>query len=432
MLEYIVIMSLGALGAILANQGVAVFNDGFRPVIPQYFEGKITRAQLATMSFAISFGLVIGFAIPTSIAASIILIHCILLTTDIIGTFCPASPKGAILAGIIGAIYGFFILYGLQAVVDVFAYLPYNFLGALGKVGAPITVAFAIFPSVAIAYQHGFKKGVISGILTLLVYFLTLRFGVVQLSEFAIKLNATGMAMLFGMIMMIVYAAQVKSEGNSTNQDLANVFSKQVERIQKNWPLLAVMGGLVAAATSLSIVAGDPTSLNLLASGQNGEAAMAALARAIGFVPLVFTTAIATGVYGAAGCTFVFVVGLLLSGNPLLAAVVGAVVIVLEVFLINFFAKMMDKFPGVREMGEHIRTAMNKVLELALLVGSAFAADAMVPGVGSLFVIGCFLLNKTSKKPIVDLAVGPVAAIAFGVFVNVLVVIGLYVLPVVG
>ena len=429
-MEYIVIMAIGALGAVLANRGVAVFNDGFRPLVPQYFEGKISRAELAAMSFAISFGLVIGFAIPTSIAATIILIHCILLTTDMIGTFCPDNLMGTILSAVIGAGYGLLILVGLQFVVDIFAMLPFNFLGALGQVSSPVTVAFAIFPAVAIAYQHGFKKGAISGILTVLVYFLVARFGTFAFGDRSVTLNPSGMAMLFGMILMIIFASQVKADGKSSNQDLTAVFSKQVERIQKNWPILAVMGALLAAGTSLSIVAGDPTSLGLLANGQASEAAIAALARAIGFVPLVFTTAIVTGVYGVAGCTFVFVIGLFFNGNPLVAAVLGAAVMILEVFLINFFAKMMDKFPGVREMGEHIRTAMNKVLELALLIGSAFAAEAMVSGVGALFVIGCYLLNRSAKKPIVDLAVGPVAAIAFGILVNILVLIGLYVLPI--
>ena len=80
----------------------AVFNDGFRPIVPQYYEGSISRKELAAMSFAISFGLVIGFGIPTSIAATIILIHCVLLTTDIIGTWCPDSKIGTIAAGVIG------------------------------------------------------------------------------------------------------------------------------------------------------------------------------------------------------------------------------------------------------------------------------------------------------------------------------------------
>ena len=175
------------------------------------------------------------------------------------------------------------------------------------------------------------------------------------------------------------------------------------------------MGGLIAAGTVTSIIAGDPASLALLAEGEYMNAALTAVARSIGFIPLVFTTAIVTGVYGVAGCTFVFVVGLLLHGNPLVAFVVGALAMVVEIALIDLFAKGMDKFPGVKDMGEYVRTSMNKVLEVALLAGGIVAAEKMsvaasgYTGIGALFVIGAFLLNKKAKKPIVDLAVGPVA-----------------------
>ncbi|CAM3484286.1 hypothetical protein G7061_02365 [Erysipelothrix sp. HDW6B] len=430
-MEYIIIMAIGALASILANKGIAVFNDGFRPVVPQYFEGKISRKELAATSFAISFGLVVGFGIPTSIAASIILIHSILLATDIIGTIFKDDLTGLILSGVVGAIYGAAILGGLQFVVDLFAAMPFNFLTALGSVSAPVTVAFAVFPAVAIAMQHGFKKGMITGIITVLVWFVVKKFGIFTLGEAKVALNAEGISMLVGTILMVVFATQNKQDTSTSNQDLTNVFSGQVARIQKNWWILGIMGGLIAAGTSLLIIAGDPTSLALMSEGQMTSAAMAAFARAIGFVPLVFTTGIVTGVYGPAGATFVFVVGIALHGNPLLAFVVGAAVMVLEVFLINIFAKAMDKFPGVREMGEHIRTAMSRVLEVALLVGGVIAADKMAAGIGSLFVIGFYLLNKQSKKPIVDLAVGPVAAIIFGILLNILLLIGLWALPVV-
>ncbi len=70
------------------------------------------------------------------------------------------------------------------------------------------------------------------------------------------------------------------------------------------------MGALVAAATAADMIAGDPVSLQLMDAGKHNEAALAALARGIGFIPLVFTTAIATGVYAPAGVTFVFVIGI--------------------------------------------------------------------------------------------------------------------------
>jgi hypothetical protein len=185
------------------------------------------------------------------------------------------------------------------------------------------------------------------------------------------------------------------------------------------------MGGLVAAATSYGILAGDPISLNLLKDGKNAEAALTAFARGIGFIPLVATTALATGVYGPVGMTFVFVVGIL-TKNALLAFILGAAVIVLEVFLLGALAKLLDKFPGMRKAGDNIRTAMSKVLEVALLVGGMIAANAMAPKLGFFVVVGLYVLNKVSKKPIVDMAVGPVGAIIVGILINILSVIGLY------
>lgn len=427
-MNYIIMMAIGALASVMANKGIAVFNDGFRPVVPQYFEGKISRKELAATSFAISFGLVIGFGIPTSIAASIILIHSILLATDIIGTIFKDDMTGMILSAVVGGLYGIGILVGLQFIVDLFAKLPYNFIDPLGAVSAPVVAAFAIFPAVAVASQHGFKKGAIVGIVTTLVWFIVKKFGNFAFGEATIALNAEGIAMLVGTVMMVIYATKDRST-NTSNQDLTNVFSEKVSRIQKNWWLLALMGGLLSAGTAQLLIAGDPISQNLLAESQYTSAAMAAFARAIGFIPLVFTTAIVTGVYGPAGVTLVFGVGILLHGNPIFAFVAGAAVMSAEVFLINAFAKGMDKFPGVRDMGEHIRTSMSRVLEVALLVGGINAANTMATNIGGLFVIGFYLLNKKSKKPIVDLAVGPVAAIIFGILLNILILLGIWVVP---
>ncbi len=433
-MKYIVIALIGALASVLSNKGIAVFNDGFRPIVGQYFNKEISKKELAAMSFAISFGLVIGFGIPTSIAASIILIHCLLLTTDMIGSFCPDTKAGTILSAAIGAGYGLAILAGLEFIVDLFAKMPYNFTSDLGSVSGYVTVAFAVFPAVGVAYQHGFKKGMLTGGVTVLAYYLIKKFGVFSIAGNSVALNPEGMAMLVGMVMMLVFAAQVKGEANS-NEALTIGFSGNVSRIRKNWFLLAIMGGLIAVGTSLSMIAGDPASLALLAEGEYTNAALTALARAIGFIPLVFTTAIVTGVYGVAGCTFVFVVGLLLHGNPLAAFLVGALIMIVEIALINLFAKGMDRFPGVKDMGEYVRTSMNKVLEVALLAGGIVAAEKMsvaasgYTGIGALFVIGAFLLNKKAKKPIVDLAVGPVACIVFGVLLNLFLLIGLIAVP---
>jgi len=433
-LRFIVIAALGALAAMLANKQIAVFNDGFRPILPEYLEGRMDRKSLAATSFAISFGLVVGFGLPVSIAAAIILIHSILLATDIIGTFCPKGLKGLIAAGVIGAVYGVGLLVGLEAIINAFALLPINFLDPLGQVATPIIVAFAIFPAIAAGMQFGFKKGLITVGITLLVRQIAQMFLVFELAGGArISLNRDGMAMLAGMVVLIIFAIRDKEGGGTATAELAEYFQEKVKRIRKNIILLSVMGGLVSAATSLAMVAGDPISLNLLAEGNNIDAALMAFARAIGFVPLVATTAIATGVYAPAGMTFVFVIGLLFAGggavSPLLAFILGGICMALEVLLLNVIAKALDKFPGVRRCSDNIRTSMGKVLEIALLVGGMMAAQAMAPGLGIIIVVAVFLLNKITRKPLVDMAVGPIGAIATGILINILALIRLYPMP---
>ncbi|HMM22539.1 MAG TPA: YhfT family protein [Selenomonadales bacterium] len=425
----ILLMALiGALASILANKGVAVFNDGLRPIMPEYLEGRMDRKALAATSFALSFGLVIGFGIPISLAATIILIHSILLGTDIIGTWCPEGKKGVLMSGLVGAAYGAGIAAGLEVVVNLFKALPVNFLPQLGQVGGPIVAAFAAFPALTVAYQYGFRKGLVTLVASFLVRQFVQYWGTISVGGAKVALNPEGMALLTGMVILIIFATREKVDPHAATVDLSVLFSERVKRIKGNIPYLAVMGGLVAAATSYNILAGDPISLNLLAKGKDYEAALTAFARGIGFIPLVTTTAIATGVYGPVGLTFVFTIGLLIK-NPLAAFVLGAVMIAAEVLLLDALAKFLDKFPGMRKCGDNIRTAMSKLLEVALLVGGMMAANAMAPGLGFFVVAGLYILNQTAKKPFVNMAVGPLGAILVGVLVNLLYIAGLYLPP---
>ena len=425
----IIIMALiGALAAILANRGVAVFNDGLRPIVPEHLEGRMSRKALAATSFALSFGLVIGFGIPISIAAAIILIHSILLGTDIIGTWSPDGAKGVAVAGALGAVWGVGIVSGLTFIVDAFKLLPVNFLPSLGQSGAPIVASFCAFPALAVAFQYGYARGAATLAASLVVRQFVQYYGVIAYNGAKVNLNPEGMALLTGMAIMISFAMREKADPQGAAVDLVSLFSERVKRIRKNVPYLAVMGGLVAAATSMTLLAGDPISLNLLAKGKDAEAALTAFARGIGFIPLVATTAIATGVYSPVGLTFVFVIGLTVK-NPLLAFVAGAVMVVAEVLMLDVLARFLDHFPGMRKCADNIRTAMTKILEVALLVGGMLAANAMAPNMGFFVVAGLYVLNQTAKRPLVPMAVGPVGAIVTGILVNLLYVAGLFLPP---
>ena len=323
--------------------------------------------------------------------------------------------------------YGVALLFGLQVIIDLFNLLPVNFLGSLGQVSAGITLAFAIFPAVTVALQFGAAKGIITAVVTLLVRQIVETYGKIALdAEHTISLNKDGMALLAGMIIMLVFAAMDK-EGNdqNSNEMLTQIFADKVARIRKYMPVLALMGGLIAAGTSMSIMAGDPISLGLLAEGDRVNAGLTALARAIGFIPLVATTAITTGVYAPAGMTFVFVIGLLIP-NPFIALIAGAACICVEILLLNVIAKGLDKFPGIKRCGDNIRTAMSYVIDIALLIGGILAAQAIMPTTGLFIVVAFWCINKCSKKPLVSMAVGPLGAILVGLIANVLFLLSLY------
>jgi Protein of unknown function len=430
MLEIILMACIGGLAAVMANLGIAVFNDGLRPIVPENLEGRMSRKELGVTAFAMSFGLVIGFGIPISIAGSIILIHSILLGTDIIGLTFQRGKVYAIVAGVVGALYGVGIYLGLQAVVDAFKMLPLNFVEGFNKVGEPVVVAFMVFPAIAIALQFGIKKGIITFLAAAIARQLIVFSNTEQLLKIdgsPVVLSPEGIALVVGMFFLIGFAVREKSDEQNLST-LATIFTERVAKIKKYVWVLMLSGALVAAATNLLLIAGDPISLNLLAEGKISEGGIASLAKAIGFVPLIASTAIATGVYGPVGFTFVFGAGIF-TPNPLIAAILGAVIIFAEVMLLTQLAKLLDRYPGIRASGENIRTAMTRVLEVALLIGGANAANAIVPGFGFFAIAGFYLLNEAAGRPIVRMAVGPVGAIAVGIIGNILVLLGLFTPP---
>ncbi|USK38782.1 YhfT family protein [Cytobacillus firmus] len=429
-MEMTLIILIGAVAAVLANMNIAVFNDGLRPIVSEHVEGRMTRRDLAFTAFAMSFGLVIGFGIPFTLSASIILVHSILLGTDIIGLLTPKNKWGTPLAAVIGGAYGAGLLIGLEGFVKLFDYLPLNFLEAMGAVGTPVVVTFMAFPALAVAMQFSVKKGVITFIVSALIRQLAVwlnESGVLTISGTTVTLNQEGMALITGMIFLLVFAMKEKTEEGSSI-DLAAVFSDKVAKIRKNVVFFMIIGGLIAAATNLWIMAGDPISLNLLAEGKATDAGIAAAARALGFIPLVASTAIATGVYSPVGFTLIFVVGFF-SPNVWVALIGGVIIIFIEVMLLSSIARFLDKYPGVRNSGENIRSAMTKLLEVALLIGGANAANAIAPGFGFFFIAGFYLLNEAAGRPIVRIAVGPVGAIAVGIIANILVVLGIMNIP---
>ena len=409
-LNSVVVVLLCAMTAFISHMGMAVFHDGIRPVIPEYIEGRMHRSEMASIAFGLSVGFIASVGIGNALATNLLNPWLLFLATDIIGI---ASPKKWI-APILGGLWGILCLTGIGTVNAVLTGVPIDLIGALGQLGTYVVTGFALFPIIAIIVQFGMKKGVIAAVATILFRFVGPMFSTI---------SGDSWTMLVGIILLLAFCIyEDELEGN--------VFSERVARIRKNLPFLMAAGALIAVACNVHVFAGsDVTMFDLskaYALGNTAEsqaiihtAAVNEFMRALSFIPLIATTAVTTGVYGVAGFTFVYVAGYVCP-NPIVAALAGAVIILVEVMILGYIGKYLGKFPS-----------MNTCVELALLIGSINASCVMgastnVGAAGGFIITALiYLINETTGRKIMRMAIGPIGAIATGLILNILHLVGI-------
>jgi len=422
----LIVVVLCAGTALLANMGAAVFHDGLRPVVPEFLEGRMKRPELSSVAFGLSVGFIASVGIAHTVATGMLNPWLLFLTTDILGIL---SPKRWV-APILGGVWGFLAFSSLTLIDLVLTGLPVDLIGAMGTLSDPVIAGFALFPLVAIFMQFGWRKGLIAALITLLVR----QFVVVFTNIFPESIQV-----FVGVLLLVIFAItnDMKDKESKPAEGFEdNVLSMRTARIRKNAPWLMAVGGLIALAANVGVFAGSEVSIYTLAEAhaqtdagirQNliNQAAMAEFMRGLGFIPLIVTTAITTGVYGVAGLTFVYVVGYLMP-HPILALAGGAVIILIEIFLLGFVGKGLGKFPSMRAASDNIRSAMTTVMEFALLIGSINAVVVM-GGYAGFFIAGMiYLVNELTGRRIMRMAIGPVAAIATGIALNLLHLVGLF------
>lgn len=429
-INIIIVMAACALTAYLSHMGMAVFHDGIRPVIPEYIEGRMLRSEMATVAFGLSVGFIASVGIGNALATNLLNPWLLFLATDIIGI---ASPKKWI-APILGGVYGVLCLTAIGGINTVLTGLPVDLIGGMGEVGNYVVTGFAIFPILAIILQQGFRTGMITAVIVLIFRFIGPSFT---------PISGDAWTMMIGVIALVVLCVMkdVRSGEKEAAADSLNIFSERVSRIRKNLPFLMASGALIGIACNVHIFAGSDVSMFDLSKAYAMENAAEASAlirtvatnefmRGLSFVPLIATTAITTGVYGVAGFTFIYVAGYL-SPNPLVAAVLGAVIIFAEVMLLGFIGKFLGNFPSMRDASDNIRSAMNTCVEFALLIGSIAACCTMgastTAGAAGGFILGgmVYLINEMTGRKIMRMAIGPVAAILTGIILNITFVLGI-------
>lgn len=430
----LVVGALCAVTALLSNLGVAVFNDGVRPFVPEFLEGRMPRPEYALAVFGMCIGFIASVGIGNALATNLLNPWLLFLATDIIGAVSPNK----IVAAIVGAAWGVLCLVGIGGINTVLTFLPVDLIGALGQLGTYIVTGFALFPVVAIIMQFGWQRGVITAVLALIARVLgpMWKFGPSKAS-----ISADAWTLLVGVVLLVAFAiAKDLADKDRASDELGgNLFSERVGRIRKNVPFLMVGAALIGAACNLHIFAGSTVSMFNLADAYKAAggvdmslvqtAAINELFRGISFIPLIAVTAITTGVYGVAGFTFIYVAGYL-APNPIVAAALAVIIIFVEVMLLGLIGKQLGRFPSLRDAADNIRSAMGTCVEWALMFGSLNAVITMGASVSNptlAFAIAAaiYFINEATGRKIMRMAIGPVFAVGTGIILNLLYAVGL-------
>lgn len=433
LLKPILVALLTATTALLAYYGRAVFHDGIRPIMPEFIEGRMKRPELASISFGLSVGFIASVGIAFTLSTKLLNPWLLFLPTDILGVFATR----AWLAGALGGAWGLLVVTGLSAVESAFQIFPIDFIGALGELSAPVLAGFALFPLLAITYQFGWKKGVVSTGIVLLTRQL-IEQGWILPEDFQLLPEAG--QLFIGMVLLMVFAIVKDRKSKAETTEGESLFEERTKRIRKGLPFFAIAGGLIALIANLGYFAGSEVSIFTLqkayatadpiqAQALIQQAALADFLRGIGFLPLIVTTALTTGVYGVVGLTFIFPIAYL-APNPLLAAIGGALMITIEVLLLSKLGKVLERFPSLREASDSIRTAMTNVMEIALLLGSTLAVLKMGEMTGFSIFVALYAINEALGRPVIRLAASPIAAIITGILLNLLYFLQLFTPPV--
>ncbi|WP_326778515.1 YhfT family protein [Streptomyces sp. NBC_01445] len=419
--QQLTVIALCALTAFISHMALAVFNDGVRPFMLDFIQGRSTRSATTAVSFGLSAGFIFGLGAPMALSTGVLNPWLLFLPTDILGLLAPKKWIAPILGGAWGAV----VVFGLNGANNVAHDLPVDFLTAMQQMSTPILFLFTLFPVLAITKQFGRKWGGVAGVLELALVVMTMK---IWPNMFAGALAmAVGVLMLIGLaIAKDVRARKAeRAEGGGVEEvvladdPMASLFSSSAARLRKFLPLFMVLGAGVCVLAQMHIFGGGEATSFLIAKGHYSEAAQVDFYRVFGFIPLIATTALASGAYGIAGFTLVYPIGYLLP-NPFLAAIVGAAVFAVEVLALSYIGKFLGKLPSVRDSSEHLRSAITDTLQLAILFGSLMAANAMGAGLGILVVGGLYLLNEAMGRPVVRMAAAPAAVIVGGILLNLL------------
>jgi hypothetical protein len=404
--ELLVISAVGALAALAVNKSVAAYHDGLRTSLRDLWTGDTTRAKLAKYSLTISTGFVVAYALPLSLASGIVVIHLVFLGTDYLGI----RIRQPVLAALAGAAYAAAASLVVSAFFQAAGHLP-GFLPSTALLWAPVLATIPIMPAMAAGHQHGFRWGAIATAVTLVLWAGSA--GVLRaLGHAPASCLRFGGLIAFAAMSVAIIVAAWRQPGTPSNE--LDFFTDRIARIRKGWPYLVPLGALIAVAAAGGSFAGEPAQLAAVADGQWGLAGGAALLTAASYFPVQGMTGLVSGIWSPTGYADWLLAGGYLVHNPVLAAPVGAALVVIELLTLKQVARVLTGRPGITSLGHAIRDAMDVVPQFSILAGAVLAATSIAGPIGACVVIGGYALNELKGRPVIPLAAPVIAFLVVG------------------
>jgi hypothetical protein len=338
---------------------------------------------------------VVAYALPFALASGIIIIHMIMLGTDVIGVRCRRNAEA--IAG--GFAWGLFVVGAVDLFVKGVQHLPLDTTGR-DLLWTPLVYSLPLLGAAAAAHAHGFRAGVVATLATAAIWGAAYAVWDAADPDSATTFGSGLIAFGAVLVVLVVVAFRERAEDET---DLA-FFDDNIRRIRGNWAFLLPIAALIAITASSGWVGGEPVQVALMSSGHLEGAAAVAVFSSIGFVPLQGMTGLVSGVWNQHGYPDWFLGAGYLTGNPVIAAVAGAALMAVELLTLRRVAWVLTARPGVTSLGSAAREALEIVPTLAMLAGGVLAATAVAGPIGAFAVIGVQLLNDRRGRPIMPMA----------------------------
>jgi hypothetical protein len=385
---------LAATSALAVHKTAAVYHDGLRTSVPELWMNQRPRVDLAKYSYAIGIGFVLAYALPYSLATGIMVIHIILLSSDVLGlwfqrtwTVLAASfAFGAVATVVIAA-----AAFGMQHLPD--------YEGALQAMFAPVAATFPFLVAVAIAHQFGVRWGAAAAVLTLAAW---------RLLETALtgsdhSLSAKSGALTLGLMTLGLVASAFTGPRNPPVGD--QLYAEGVKRVHRHWPYLVLPPVLITVAASQGWLAGEPLQLVLLAVGSHEAAAAVAFYSVVAFIPLIAMSSTVSGVWNQDGYPDWYLGAGYLVREPVGAVAAGLALVAVELGSLRRVMHLLMTRPRLHGIGSAARDALDVVPGVSILAGAVVAASGLGGVIGAGIVVVLYAFNEAKGRPIMPMAV---------------------------